>query len=110
MSALLGDLRGAVGGVQGWVGQQWTQRVVQVSVYASIVFFLLSSLPLINWVEKNVWSVFGIKLGADGTRVLHAIIFGLFMYVGTRFILDPVISRVVEGNKGRKEHEEHEEE
>tara|TARA_B100001094_G_scaffold182961_1_gene177374 strand:+ start:102 stop:470 length:369 start_codon:yes stop_codon:yes gene_type:complete len=96
---LLGGARGVVSGAQGWVEQQWTQRFVQISVYASIVFFVLSSYPLIAFVEKHVWNVFGVKLGKEGTLALHSVIFGLFMYVGTRFILDPMVGKVVEGLK-----------
>ena len=106
MSSVLSNLSGSIGGVVGgtkhWVAEQWTQRVVQVSVYSAIVFFVLSSYPLIAFVEKHVWDIFGVKLGKEGTLALHSVIFGLFMYVGTRFILDPMLGKVVEGitNKG----------
>ena len=97
LSNLSGSIGGVVGGTKHWVAEQWTQRVVQVSVYAAIVFFVLSSYPLIGFVEKHVWNVFGVKLGKEGTLALHSVIFGLFMYVGTRYILDPLMGRVVEG-------------
>ena len=104
MSSVLSNLSGSIGGVVGgtehWVAEQWTQRVVQISVYASIVFFVLSSYPLIAFVEKHVWNVFGVKLGKEGILALHSVIFGLFMYVGTRFILDPMVGKVVEGSTG----------
>ena len=109
MSKLLSDIRMDFGGVQTWVSQQWTQRVVQVSVYAAVVFFLLSNYSLIQAVEKSVKSVSGLKLGHEGTLVLHSVIFGLFMYVGTRFILDPILVKaangVVEGQVGQLESE-----
>ena len=98
MSGLIRDVRSTVGSTQLWLSQQWTQRVVQVSVYAAVVFFLLSNYSLIKMMEKTVKSVSGLKLGNDGTLVLHSVIFGLFMYVGTRFILDPMmLGKVVEG-------------
>ena len=100
LSNLSGSIGGVVGGTEHWVAEQWTQRVVQISVYASIVFFVLSSYPLIAFVEKHVWNVFGVKLGKEGTLALHSVIFGLFMYVGTRFILDPMLGKVVEGSGG----------
>ena len=97
MSGLIGDVRSTVGSAQLWLSQQWTQRVVQVSVYAAVVFFILSSYPLINTVEKSVKSVTGLKLGNEGTLALHSVIFGLFMYVGTRFILDPLLVKAANG-------------
>ena len=100
LSNLSGSIGGVVGGTKNWLAEQWTERVVQVSVYAAIVFFVLSSYPLIAFVEKHVWNVFGVKLGKEGTLALHSVIFGLFMYVGTRFILDPMLGRVVEGSEG----------
>ena len=112
MSKLLSDIRMDFGGLQTWVSQQWTQRVVQVSVYAAVVFFLLSNYSLIQVVEKSVKSVSGLKLGNEGTLVLHSVIFGLFMYVGTRFILDPILVKaangVVEGQVGQFKLEEEE--
>ena len=107
MSGLIGNVRSSVGSTQLWISDQWTQRVVQVSVYTAVIFFILSSYPLINTVEKSVKSVSSIKLGKDGTLALHSVIFGLFMYVGTRFILDPLLIKAVngrvEGMKGMKE-------
>ena len=106
MTNLLGTVRGSVGSAQTWVSQQWTQRVVQVSVYAAVVFFLLSNYSLIQVVEKSVKSVSGLKLGNDGTLVLHSVIFGLFMYVGTRFILDPILVKAANGRvEGQKNME-----
>lgn len=102
---LLGDLKSALGGTQGWLAGQWTNRVIQLSVFATIVFYVLSSFKLIDEVEKLLGKTLQIKVGKEGTRVLHAVIFGLFMYFGTRFILDPVANKlsngVVEGNKSK---------
>ena len=99
---------GAVGGAVGWVEQQWSQRIIQVSVYAAILFFVLSSYDLINTVDKAITNALGMKVGKEGTRALHAATFGLFMYIGVRFILDPFVTRflngqVVEGEGGADE-------
>jgi len=94
MSGLFKDVSGAAHGVESWVEQQWAIRMVQVSVYAGIVFFILSSYDLIDIVDKTVNNVINLKLGKDGTRALHGVIFALFMYVGTRFLLDPVVTRL----------------
>ena len=97
MSGLIGNVRSSVGSTQLWISDQWTQRVVQVSVYTAVIFFILSSYPLINTVEKSVKSVSGLKLGKEGTLALHSVIFGLFVYVGTRFILDPLLVKAANG-------------
>jgi hypothetical protein len=82
-----------VRGAESLVLQQWSQRMVQVSVYAGVVFYVLSTTELIGWVEKQLISL-GLRVGKDGTRLLHAVIFAIFMYYGSRLILDPVVSRL----------------
>jgi hypothetical protein len=94
---LFSDVSGVIGQAQSWAEQQWTQRIVQVSVYAAILFFVLSSVDLIGIVDKQVTSMLGMKIGTDGTRALHALTFGLFLYIGIVFILDPFVKRVANG-------------
>ena len=102
MSGLLDFAEKTVRGVESVVLQEWSQRMVQVAVYAGVVFYVLSTYELISWVEKQLISV-GIKVGKDGTRVVHAIIFAVFMYYGSRLILDPVVARI-QGNKVNDKH------
>jgi len=94
---LFDDISGVVGNIESWTEQQWSQRIVQVSVYAAVLYLVMSHWRLVNWVEKNANTVLNIKLGKDGTQVVHAVIFGLFMYLGTRFILDPMVKRLSNG-------------
>jgi len=105
---VIGGARNVVGGAVGWVEQQWTQRMVQISVYASILFFVLSSFDLIETVDKALTNTLGVKVGKEGTRALHAVTFGFFMYVGVRFILDPLVKRVLAGQvmEGNADEEE----
>ena len=105
---LLGGARGVVSGATGWVEEQWTQRIVQISVYAAILFFVLSSYDLIDMVDKMLVKNLNLKLGKEGTRALHAVTFGIFMYMGVRFILDPFVHKfvgVVEGGPGEDDDE-----
>ena len=88
------SISGVVGNVERYVENQWSQRMVQVSVYAGLLFYLLSTGTLIESVEKGVTGVFNVKLGKDGTRALHAVIFAFFMYYGSRYILDPIVKRI----------------
>jgi len=82
-----------VRGAESLLLKEWSQRMVQVSVYAGVVFYVLSTYELISFVEKQLVSL-GLKIGKDGTRLVHAVIFAVFMYYGSRLILDPVVSRV----------------
>ena len=93
MSGLFNLVGKEVGNVESYLEQQWSSRMVQVSVYAGVVFYILSTYELIGWVEKQLMNV-GLKIGKDGTRVVHAVIFAVFMYYGSRLILDPVITNL----------------
>ena len=86
-----------------FVSQQWQNRLVQVSVFAGIVFWILSSVPLIEEADKLLSKTFEVKVGKEGTRGVHAVVFALVMYVVTRFLLDPVVKKLalVEGLKGK---------
>jgi hypothetical protein len=94
---LFDDITGVLGGAQSWVEQQWTQRIVQISVYAAILFFVLSSFDLINKVDGFIVKSLNVKLGKEGTRALHAATLGFFMFVGVKFILDPFVHKFVNG-------------
>jgi hypothetical protein len=76
-----------------FIDQQWSQRMVQIAVYSGVVFYVLSTYELINAVEKQLSNI-GLKVGKDGTRLVHALIFAVFMYFGSRFILDPLVARI----------------
>ena len=105
ISSAVGSVTGTVGKVERFVEAQWTQRLVQVSVYGGLLFYLLSMTDLIKVVDKNLSSLLRIKLGTEGTRALHAVVFAVFMYYGTRFIFDPLLKRmgvVMEGMKNKR--------
>jgi hypothetical protein len=85
------------GGARSWLERQWSQRLVQVSVFSAVVFWVLGSYKLINQVDAMLTKSLSLKLGHDGTRALHAAIFGFFMYALTRFILDPLVVQVASG-------------
>jgi hypothetical protein len=105
------DVTDVVGGTGSWLGKEWTQRLIQISVYGAILFFVLSSYDLIGTVDKQLTSILGMKVGKEGARALHAATFGLLMYIGIRFILDPLVKRFVNGQvvEGLQEDEGDEE-
>ena len=72
-------------------------RLVQVSVYSGLVFYVLSNPAVFSFVEKN----FPFKVQKDMQLVFHTVLFMLFMYFGTKFFFDPVIG-MVEGMNAKK--------
>ena len=76
--------------------RQWHQRLVQISVFAALLFFLLGSYDLIDQIQKMLRKV-GLKFGKDSTRVVNSALFGLLLFLLTRFVMDPVIKRMAGG-------------
>ena len=105
---VIAKVGGTVGKLESYVESQWSSRLVQVAVYASLLFFLLGNFGLIDKVDKTLAKTVGLKLGKEGTRALHAVLFGVLLYFGSRFIMDPLIARIhlrqhaVEGMKNKK--------
>ena len=76
-----------------FVKNQFHDRLVQVSVFSGLVFYVLSNPAVFTFVEKN----FPFKIQKDMQLVFHTVLFMLFMYGGTKFFFDPVIGKMVEG-------------
>ena len=91
-----------LGGSVGFLESQFQKRLVQVCLFAAILFWILGSYNLIDQVQKLLSKV-GLRFGKDSTRVVHALIFAVLLYLLTRFIMDPVVRRakgsVVEGQQ-----------
>ena len=93
MGGLFDFVEGTLGRAEQYVEQQWSQRMIQVAVYGGVVFYILSTTELLGFVEKQLASL-GLKVGKEGTRALHAVVFAAALYFGTRFVLDPLVSRI----------------
>ena len=100
--------RGAAQSSYSFVNNQVHQRLVQLCIFAAILFWFLGSYDLIGDVQKLLNKV-GLKFGKDSTRAVHAVIFGFLLYVISRFIMDPIatrLGRIVEGSaNGGDSHE-----
>ena len=101
---LIGQAGGTVGGtvhnVEHWLENQWHERMVQVSVYAGLVFYLLSNPMVFDFVDKTFKSTIGVTLGKNGLQILHSAVFVVFMYFGSRFVLDPLLRSLFAGMQG----------
>lgn len=92
------------GAILGSVSKSWfiselNQRLVQICIFASILFWFLGSYNLIQMVQNNLNKI-GLKFGHESTRLVHAVIFGVLLFVFTKLIMDPIVKRfrgVVEG-------------
>jgi len=67
-----------------------TTKSVQVSITASILFLIVANPMLFNIVDIGLASILGTKYGTNHMIVLflHSIVFGLLMYVSTKYFFD----------------------
>ena len=86
-------LKGSLSQAEYFIEEQWSSRMIQTSVNAGVVFYILSTTELLKNVEKQLANL-GLRVGKDGTRALHAVLFSVFVYYGSRFILDPLVARI----------------
>jgi len=67
-----------------------TMKSVQVSITASILFLIVANPMLFNIVDMAIATILGTKYGTNHMIVLflHAIVFGILMYVSTKYFFD----------------------
>ena len=99
------DILGLVGNAESWAEGQWHQRVVQISVYSGLVFYLLSNKDVFGFVERTI----PFKVPSGSLPIFHAVVAGFAMYFGTRFVLDPLMKRITTsvhkaGQMGAQKH------
>lgn len=109
MVSASGMLHSAESGVLragGYLKSHVQTRMVQISIYSAILFYIVANPLLFSYVNKGVnviCSAFNCSVKRDGQVmvIIHALVFGLLLYVLSLFVFDPVLkmSHLVEGNK-----------
>ena len=75
---------------ESWVLDKWQNRVVQLSVYAGVVFYIVANPSVFKFMESLLPS----KISNMNQLLLHSVLFSVLMYVGTRMFFDPILSQV----------------
>lgn len=98
------NVLGAVGGVQSAVTTKLHERLVQVSLFAGILFYVLANGVLLDKVQKLILSVVKVKVSKDVTLVLHAVLFMVIMFFTTKYLFDPIFKalRLTEGMANKR--------
>ena len=79
-----------VKGAKGYVSSQWSSRSVQVAVYAAVLFYVVANPAVFKFMESLIPG----KVKFMSLLVLHSILFGVLMFVGTKFVFDPLLKDV----------------
>ena len=77
-----------------WMRHQWDDIMVQHSVYAAVIFVVLSHPETFKMVDYGLKSL-GVSSPNKNVQLLvHAVVFALLMYFGTTMVLAPFASQV----------------
>ena len=68
---------------------EWSQRLVQVAVYAGVMFYIVANPAVFKWVEQ-----FLPKSVTSGNQlVLHSVLFAFLTYLGITMVFDPLLAK-----------------
>ena len=70
-----------------WVTSKWQNRMVQLSVYAGVFFYIVANPAVFRFVE----SLLPARVTKLNQLLLHSVIFAFIMYFGTTLLLDPLM-------------------
>jgi len=73
-----------------WVSGTWQNRMVQLSVYAGVVFYIVANPAVFRFME----SLLPKRITHMNQLIVHSLLFAVLMYVGTTMFLDPVMSQL----------------
>lgn len=79
-----------VKGTKGYLASQWSSRSVQVAVYAAVLFYVVANPVVFKFMESLIPG----RVKFMSLLVLHSVLFGLLMFVGTKFFFDPLLKDV----------------
>ena len=73
-----------------WVSSKWQNRMVQVSVYAGVLFYVVANPAVFRFMQGFLPG----RVNNMSLLLVHAVLFAVLMYVGTRLFFDPVLSQL----------------
>ena len=75
------------------------EKTIQISIVGSILFYILASPTVFAFVDgliQRVGGMVGVDLKLEGNSlvILHSVVFGIFLYLSVRYILEPLMKRM----------------
>ena len=75
---------------ESWVAEKWGNRVVQLAVYAGVLFYVVANPSVFKYMERLLPS----QISKMNQLVVHSVLFAVLVYVGTRMFFDPVLTNM----------------
>ena len=73
-----------------WVSSTWQSRMVQLSVYAAVMFYVVANPAVFKFMMRFLPS----KISHMNQLVIHSVLFAVLVYFGTTIFLDPIMSQL----------------
>ena len=90
LSRVANMAKGGVNQVSATVKSQWSNRVVQLSLYAAVMFYIVANPEVFKFMMQF--------LPKDITRnnqlIVHSVLFAVLVYVGTMYLFDPLAKKL----------------
>ena len=72
---------------ESWVASKWANRMVQLSVYAGILFYIVANPGVFKFME----SLLPARITRLNQLLIHSLLFAVLMYIGTLMFFDPLL-------------------
>ena len=78
------------GKVGGMMKSQWSNRVVQLSVFAAVMFYIVANPSVFKFMEQFLPS----QITKMNQLLVHTVLFAVLVFVGTKYLFDPLVARL----------------
>ena len=73
-----------------WVSKQWQSRLVQISVYAGVMFYIVANPAVFRFMQGFLPG----RVANMSLLLVHSVLFALLMFFGTKMVFDPLLSQL----------------
>jgi hypothetical protein len=74
-----------------WFESEMHDTLFQHSVFAAIVFLVVSNTGVYKFVKDTIFQCCGVKLDGNTLQLVHAVVFMLIMYFGSMYLFAPLL-------------------
>ena len=81
------------------VSSALNEKLVQISLVGSVLFYVVASPALFDFVKKlmkKILGVFGVDFELEGMQLVlfHSVVFGVLLYLSSKYLLKHVVDLV----------------
>ena len=87
-----------VGNVVGKVSELFNEKLVQVSLVAAVLFWIVANPAVFGFVDNTLQRLgstvgFNLRLQGQGLLIFHSLVFAALMGLSVRYVFEPVFNK-----------------